>query len=90
MTCLNACWGQVIHRALAESADMLLVMMFLLALTLVVFSTAEYFCERGVWDAALRTYVRPGDVGDDGLPRESPFRCQVALLVGCRGQVVKP
>lgn len=53
---------------------MLLVLCFLLGLTIVLFSTVEYYLERGDWNDVHHMYVRKGDWDRyTGLPRRSPF-----------------
>jgi potassium voltage-gated channel Shab-related subfamily B protein 2 len=53
---------QVVTRTMQESLDMLAMMFFLLALTVLVFATLVYFAERGDEYAAEGIYARKVDV----------------------------
>jgi hypothetical protein len=65
----------LVARALTESGDMLLLMIFVISLLTLIFSTLMYAVEQGDLDGALGYYVREGEPGtnDDGTPRRSPF-----------------
>ena len=54
---------------------MLLLMIFVISLLTLIFSTLMYAVEQGDLDGALGYYVREGEPGtnDDGTPRRSPF-----------------
>ncbi|KAK9830302.1 hypothetical protein WJX72_010877 [[Myrmecia] bisecta] len=75
--------AQVIMRAIVESADVLGIMLFLLSLTVVIFSTLIYYCEKGVYDPALGFQVRAGDKDAAGNPRETPFNSIPASFWWC-------
>ncbi|KAK3236705.1 hypothetical protein CYMTET_53170 [Cymbomonas tetramitiformis] len=66
---------QVVWEAVVESSDMLFLMIFLLMLSVIVFSTLIYFAEKGQWDSELERYVRAGEfkTEEDGTLIASPF-----------------
>jgi hypothetical protein len=56
---------QVVANSMAESVDMLAMMMFLLALTVVIFSTLIFFAERGVYYEDIDLWSRKTDISCD-------------------------
>ena len=57
----------LVTKAVSESSDMLGMMLLLLAITITIFSTLVFYCERGSWDHFLGMYVR------DGETSQSPY-----------------
>jgi potassium voltage-gated channel Shab-related subfamily B protein 2 len=56
---------QVVANSMAESMDMLAMMMFLLTLTVIVFSALIFFAERGVFYEDSNLYSRKTDITCD-------------------------
>ncbi|EEH59992.1 voltage-gated ion channel superfamily [Micromonas pusilla CCMP1545] len=52
---------EVVAAAVADSIDLLLMLIFILVLTLVLFSTLLYFCEDGAWEASDALDAYAGD-----------------------------
>ena len=51
----------LVTKAVSESADMLGMMLLLLAITITIFSTLVFYCERGSYNHFLGHYVREGE-----------------------------
>jgi len=89
---------QVVVKAVQESMDMLVMMMFLLALCIIIFSALVFFAERGTWNETLQRYVRPDEVyfdaSDDPIPSPFPdiprsfWWCMVTLMTVGYGDAV--
>ena len=80
----------LVTKAVSESADMLGMMLLLLAITITIFSTLVYYCERGSYNHYLGHYVRDGEF--DRSPFSSiPYSfwwCVVTLTSVGYGDVV--
>lgn len=88
---------QVVAKAVVESLDMLAMMVFLLLLSIIIFSSLIYFSEKGTYDADLDRYIRDDELvmDEDGNPIGSPFRsipdsfwwCMVTLMTVGYGEI---
>ncbi|KAK3280967.1 hypothetical protein CYMTET_11217, partial [Cymbomonas tetramitiformis] len=88
---------QVVAKAVVESLDMLAMMVFLLLLSIIIFSSLIYFSEKGTWDGDLQRYIRDDELvmDEDGNPIGSPFRsipdsfwwCMVTLMTVGYGEI---
>lgn len=77
---------QVVATSMAESIDMLAMMMFLLGLTIVIFSTLIFFTERGVYDEDAGIWSRKTDISCDASALEGAgvlLADGKTLVVGC-------
>ena len=70
---------------MSESMDMLAMMMFLLALTVIIFSTLIYFTERGEYYTDLDLYSRKTDIscGASALEGTELLNQDGSLVAGC-------
>jgi len=62
-------WPQIFANAMYASAQPLGMLLFVMAIGCVVFSSAIYFAERGEWSEELEMYLRD----EDGVMQRSPY-----------------
>jgi hypothetical protein len=72
-------WMQVFGKTLTASVAPLLMLLFIISIAALIFSTIAYFMERGVWDGKLQEWVREG--AHQGEP--SPFSSIPATFWWC-------
>ena len=65
-------WVRVFASALTSSLQPLLMLVFVILIAMVVFSSAIYFAERGEWDPTTNLFMR--DPGDGTPPVPSPYQ----------------
>ena len=76
---------EVVASSVFDSLDMLAMLVFLLALALVLFSTLIYFCEKGVWEGSDPLDAYGGDPFAS-IPRAF-WWCMVTLMTVGYGDV---
>ena len=75
---------QIVAGAVRDSADMLLMMLFMLVIATILFSTLIYFCENSAYHPSRSIYV---STAFDSIP-QSFWWCIVTLMTVGYGDVV--
>jgi hypothetical protein len=75
-------WVRVFSNALLLSLAPLVMLVLVVALAVVIFSSVMYYAERGEWDEAQGRWVRVNPLGD-GTPEVSPYQSIPASFWWC-------